>query len=75
MFLALLSPWFASRLILEVVLNHWCRVEVACWGNHQLIDPGKVCAGVSSEALVSIHLQLPNASERACVVCLCCLAC
>lgn len=58
-----LSPWFASQLILEIVLNHWCRVEVACWENRQLIDPGKsVCASSSSEALVYIHLQLPDVS-------------
>lgn len=33
MFSLLFSPWFASQTILEIVLNHCCRVEVACWGS------------------------------------------
>lgn len=46
-----------SQLILEIILNHWCRVEVACWGTYQLIDLGEVWASISSEALVNIHLS------------------
>lgn len=38
-------------------------MEVACWGESPVNRSWEVCASISSEALVNIHLQLLNASQ------------
>lgn len=61
------SPLFTSGLI-SGILNPTWRVGVACWGEgaSPVNRSRGVCASISSEALVNINLQHPDASEPPC---------